>query len=106
MLLLDFEVKYSDHTLSSHCVCVGGLLICAYICGWTTEPVLPQQHSAATACTIALHPRLVGHEGPQPLYRPQHIAPVCRITGKLLKFTSILGLQTKLSYFGFYLELS
>ena len=25
MLLDDFEVKYSDHTLSSHCVCVGGL---------------------------------------------------------------------------------
>ena len=57
MLLEDFGVKYSDHTLSSHCVCVGGLLICAYICGWTSGPVLPQQHSAATACTLALHPR-------------------------------------------------
>ena len=53
MLLEDFEVKYSDHTLSSHCVCVGGLLICAYICGWTSGPVLPQQHSMVTACTLA-----------------------------------------------------
>ena len=59
MVLDDFKVKYSDQTLSSHCVCVGGLSqFCPNSTVWRLQ--------APFACA---------HQGPKPLYRPQHIAP-------------------------------